>query len=34
LSELREQLMPDMPSAMSADPLGLSRQLVAEWLFP
>ncbi len=32
--ELREELMPDMAREIPIDPLGLSRETVADWIFP
>ena len=34
MHELREELMPDLARAIPIDPLGLSRETVADWIFP
>jgi len=34
MRELREELMPDIARQIPVDPLGLSRQSIADWVFP
>ena len=34
LRKLRKELMPDMAREIPIDPLGLSREAVADWVFP
>ena len=34
MRELRKELMPDIAREIPVDPLGLSRETVADWVFP